>query len=702
MFRKQSLFLLSLVFCHYFVLAQEPTISDSLYINLDEVWITAHNDFVQRKSDGFLISIAGNIETQGRETSEVLKQIPFLTVSDDVLAMYGKTSVVVYIDDRKVRLEGPTLLAYLNSLPPEIIKTVEVITTPSSEYDSNDNIGIVKITTKRNIMPGWKGNIRTGYLKNTYSSFLGSTFLNYTGNKFYSEISFMFSDFSELNTSQYSSYFQTETMNVYNPRKSKYIDCELNALLGYKINEKSTVSVDLQIPIHNSNDISDIENTAMLLNPISLQVDSTIISNGVTKKNRATFNAGLTYTWDISNESVLSVNVDYLSNNIKSNRSMTSTDNYYFTNGNMTNEIFTSQVDFMFSLLGFTVNSGYKISYVNNHSEDSITQPVLLGNKYIYNEMVNALYFSCDRRLGRWTVKAGLRAEYTQHTGKSASVNNIHSDNYFKIFPSIYVMREIDDANIISLSYAERVERAHFQYLDPFRWYISTYDYTEGNPYLKPSYIKNVEVNHTYKDMFSTSLYYTRQDDKIGQMVILDSTDMMNQIQKPDNFLDCNIVGLRLYTMFKVSSWYKIMFEGDLSYIQYQSNRDEFTDLDGWSGIITMSNTFSIFENMQLFCDIEDKLPGLYDYRNMENSLNISIGASYAIKKTGVQIRMLVNDVFKTANPAYSYVSGGVNQRYTNNYDTRYFRLMLVWNFGNQFNRNRETNRSNGDEQNRL
>ena len=119
----------------------------------------------------------------------------------------GKTGVVVYVDNRIVRLEGQTLLNYLNSLPPDIIKSVEILTTPPVRYDAAENVGVVNIVTKRNILPGWKGNLRAGCLKNTYSAYTASSFLNYRGKKFFLDANLFYSDFSSLNHTRYATFF---------------------------------------------------------------------------------------------------------------------------------------------------------------------------------------------------------------------------------------------------------------------------------------------------------------------------------------------------------------------------------------------------------------------------------------------------------------------------------------------------------------
>ena len=103
-----------------------------------------------------------------------------------------------------------------------------------------------------------------------------------------------------------------------------------------------------------------------------------------------------------------------------------------------------------------------------------------------------------------------------------------------------------------------------------------------------------------------------------------------------------------------------------------------------------------------MICDLEERIPGLYDFRKMKNAFNLGLGASYSWQEKGLELRLYANDILKTAEPEYAYTSGGVRQSYRNYFDTRYVRLMLVWNFGNWFNRSIAVPQSNEEEQQRL
>jgi hypothetical protein len=100
---------------------------------------------------------------------------------------------------------------------------------------------------------------------------------------------------------------------------------------------------------------------------------------------------------------------------------------------------------------------------------------------------------------------------------------------------------------------------------------------------------------------------------------------------------------------------------------------------------------------------MEEQIPGLYNYRTMKNYFCLDAGMNYINMKNNFEVRLLFGDVLKTANPEYSYTSGGIKQVYNNYVDTRFFRIVISWRPGNWFNKAPETpTPSNIDEKQRL
>jgi hypothetical protein len=697
-----------------FVLQPNPLI-------INEATVIGQKGLIQAMSGRYVINIGGNIETKGKGITDILKQLPTVNISEERLSIFGKSSVIVYINDRIVRLEGQSLLNYLNSLPPDIINSVEIISSPPAQYDAEGNTGIIKIVTKKNILPGWKEYFRALYAQSAYSSYMVSTFVNYTGGKMFFEGSIINFNSSILSRVNYYGYFPNEITTTFNPRKWNSIGYEAQTSLGYNFNKNSNIIVNLQIPLYGKVTMTDIENTTSFINSANNQTDSSINSNGTMITNNYTFNSEVFFKHLFSNrESYFTASMAYLNNYTKNRRGFSSlmqinninstTDNFY-TEGGLNYNILTPKLDFNFPLFSCTVNTGLKLSFIETSSDNTffniinynhILDPAL-SNKYKYTENVQSVYYSMEKTVSKWSFKAGIRAETTKTVGNSLITDEQYKDNYADFFSSIYISHKLNNKSNISISYAERIERPPYQYLNPFRWYISKYNYGMGNPFLKPSYIKNLELAYVLNNTFSIKTYYTRQNNKIGQYVVLDSLNILESIQQTDNFFNVNIYGINVYKLLKLFDWQETVLQADFSYSEYKSNEKEFANMSGISSTVIMNNTIFINKKFQLIFNLEERLPGLYNYRSMNNFFKIDSGLNYVHSKKGIEVRLLISDIFKTANPEYSYISSGIKQIYRNYNDTRMVRLVLSWRLGNWYNRTPQiSSPSNLDEKQRL
>jgi hypothetical protein len=680
-------------------------------IKLDESVITAHNEFIKTTPDGIVVAVGGNIETKGKETADILKQMPSLRVTKDALSMVGKDAVLVNMNGRQIRLSGRTLLEYLNSLPPDIIKSIEIIKTPPAKYDSEGNIGIVNIVTKTTVLPGWKGNLKLEYGQATYPTFMGSGYAGYTGKKLFFDGTFAADDITYLNSPKYSCFYPSETLSTSNPMKWSTQDAVASLSLGCNFSRKTTLVLDVKLPLYDKGTYEDLANETQFIDASTGQIDSTLSSKGKSLKSSRTFISGLYFSHKFDSGSSFTASGDYLTNSASTSRQFTSSSTAggiatpvedYSSSGKMNYDIATSKADFEFPLFSCKAGAGGKVAFIRTRSDNSFSGGVTASDIFSYSENIQALYANLSRQFAKWSFKTGLRAEATQTTGTSSSTGESHYSHYISLFPSARISIDFGKAGSLSLSYSKRIARPSFSKLDPFKWYISKYNYSVGNPFLTPSYIDNVELTYLLGDSFQASAYFTAQRDMIGSLVVLDSLNCLSSIEIANNYLDADSFGINLYKSFRPTAWYSAVIQGDFRYQNYFSSRSEFQSISGFGGMVTMNNTFSIGEMFQVTCDLSDNIPGLYSYRRYKNSFQADIGVTFIHSKSGITIGLLASDIFKSSSPEYYYVSDGVKQVYHNYYDSRSILLSFKWRFGNWFNRTVNTSSSNDEEKQRL
>ena len=92
---------------------------------LDEVVITARKNLIQQKVDRLVFNLENTLAASGGTALSALKLTPGVNVDADELAIVGKGSVGLLINDRLIQLSGNELNAYLSTIASEDIKSIE-------------------------------------------------------------------------------------------------------------------------------------------------------------------------------------------------------------------------------------------------------------------------------------------------------------------------------------------------------------------------------------------------------------------------------------------------------------------------------------------------------------------------------------------------------------------------------------------------
>lgn len=117
---------------------------------------------IVREADRFIVNVADMPQAIGRTAVEMLKLSPGVWIRDDI-AIFGKKSAKVMINNRLLRETGEDLINYLNQIPAEDILRIEIVPNSGAEYDADMTAGIIKITLKRKRDNGIDGAVGIYY-----------------------------------------------------------------------------------------------------------------------------------------------------------------------------------------------------------------------------------------------------------------------------------------------------------------------------------------------------------------------------------------------------------------------------------------------------------------------------------------------------------------------------------------------------------
>ncbi len=676
-------------------------------IELEGIVLTGKKKLIEKKVDRIVFNVENSVSATGGDALDILKITPRIKVQNDQISMIGKNSMAVMIDERLVQLSASDLANLLKTIRWDEIKSIEVITNPPARYSAEGNSGIINIVTKKQRQDIWNASLRSVYQQATYATGLGGAGLNFKKNKvtLSSNINYINGSNSpvENNTIDYSNILWEENGKWRNFSEST------SARLGIDYKASDKVSTGFMYIYSNNTPKTRDHTISTLLNSSTKIVDSLIVTDARSQQKRSvnTLNYHLVYDIDTIGRK-LSFDFDFFDFRLNSNRTF-QTNNYYHDlspidgsynsaenkgGQDITNYSFNLDMEHPFDW--GILNYGARLSYINtdnNFEYYDLTDGIPVfdtsqSNHFKYRENTQAVYFSVQKEFSdQWEAKLGLRIENTQIKGNSVTLTQENKTDYTKLFPTAYLSFTPNDNHTVSLSYNRRINRPNYSFLNPFRWISSPYSYSEGNPYLQPSFSDNIEIEYIFKDNLISTFYFSHTDDGFEQVAILDDQTNIQQII-PLNFLKNKTFGFNQSVILNPYEWLNINFFGDVYYTTTDSKIPTTLQyLKGWNGNFSINNDFILNKERNIVLNISynyiTKGVDFLDYNSSFNQLNASLRASFLKKQ--LTASLYFNDILSSNRPTYTTYSNDIKNSFTNYYDERFFRLSIVYNFGKPF-----------------
>lgn len=494
---------------------QTVTLSNILLIptvrTLGEVTIEAQRNLIEEKVDRLVYNAESDLSAKGGDAADVLRKVPLLTVDlDGNVTVRGSSNIRVLINNKPSTIVASSVADALRQIPADMIKTVEVITSPSARYDAEGSGGIINIITKKNTLQGvtlnvnsgvgnrganlgLNGNYRKGNMGITLGGF-GRAFYNPSINTLRQTA---FDGITTIRTEQDVDAFDRGLFGRYN----------LGWDLDLKNNQAITanVSYGTRGSVRTQDQVTNIFVNDVLSSTSNRDVDSKDISG--------TVDVNLDYIKIYKPGKEWSVSSQFSQNNLVNsfdagllNEAGTVLNTLRNLNENINREI-TFQTDYQSpistnQMIGFggkgiirQVISDYKYQVADGNSnnfEQDLNRPSGLLD---YNQDIAAAYLEYTyTTASKFSIKGGARYEATFIRAETRETGEFEIPNYQNLVPSLNLSQRINDRVTVRGGYNRRIQRPGLQQLNPNFNAANAQDITVGNPNLQPEITDNIEL----------------------------------------------------------------------------------------------------------------------------------------------------------------------------------------------------------------
>ena len=691
---------------------------------LDEVIISAKKNIIERKVDRLVFNVENNIATTGGNALDALRISPGIFIGNEgQVAMIGKSGMRVMIDGRIIQLTGQELTDFLNSIPADDIKEIEIITNPPAKYEAQGNSGLINIIYKKGRNNSWSNTSVASYTQAELAVYGLKNNFNYKKNKLSLLVS-LSGDIGDRHVIQEGETFYSDGPWRFDiDQEGKQDNFSGRLMLDYDLGEKSTIGIQYMGALSNP-DV--IDNTVTRIFNNSNSVDSLLINDRFAGRDLSYHSLNTHFKTEVDTLGrTVSVDLDYFDFKADELRDVV-TENFLPSNESLgisfsdrtildqTLNNFNARLDVEHPFESFNLSYGANVSFIDNtykiQSFNTISgTPVinpLQSDDFEYSENKQALYVNLSKKINeKLETQIGLRAENTQAEGISNRLSETNKFEYLEFFPTVYLSYSLNDANSFSFNYGRRINRPSFGQLNPARNYINSNTFSVGNPFLQPSFTDNLELTHTYKGKLVTQLFLSYESDGFGSVFSADNDTNIQSVIK-ENYFNRYDYGISQFYTFNEISWWES--QNSIYLLNSDSkifNRDIDAEIkNSFRYYIATNNSFALNKSKTIKSQVNFWYSSAYDNNIYEYSDGYKLDAvlQFNFMQKQLQTSIGVYDIFNSSPFSRTTEVNDVRQVYTVFPSNRYFRMSLVYKMGSKKVKVRGRKFGNEEDQNRV
>ena len=695
--------------------------------NLEEVVVQGVTSMFETDIDKRTYNVENSIVSQGQTAAQLLATLPSIQVDDEGgITMRGSGNILIYINGRPSNLSGDDTESILSQFPANSIKSVELITNPSSRYDATGVGGIINIILKKNEKLGFNGQVDASI--GTRDKYQAGMNLNYGTEKANFFLSYNWQDRRRWErglgnrTTDLANFSPTlsQTQNGFEDETTHLI----RAGMDYSITPNGTLGIYFQ-----GNFDDEIEQGETVQRNLSRtgSLDSTFMRSTVENSQSGNYEGGINYTVELDTlgqRLYTSLSYSYDDRDALDFYEQTFMTNEGFVDPNKrlsqinsqprTSNLYVVQMDYEkpFSP-GKKIETGLKGTFGNWNRSQEFSQgdirsdfiPVTvdsLSESFDFTENVYAGYFIFRDKIKNFGYQLGLRGEYTETTGQTIRTNRTIPNNYFNLFPSAFLSYSLGTENEVTVNYTRRISRPSIWDLSPIFRVRDQYNLSIGNPFLQPEFTDSYELGYMkgWERYLLNATLYHRYSTNIETRITRITPDNV-AIQSRENADTRSSTGFELVNQVQISSNFDATLTGNLFYSRVDGGNIEqgFTN-ENFSWTLNFLGNLLIPKWFSVQTQANYRGPIVLPQGQIEPQWTINMGVRKDVLDGKGTISLNVSDIFNTRNFRITTEDPRFTQFWKFQRESRIGTLSFTYRFGGfkERNQNRGSRREGGDD----
>ena len=652
---------------------------------LHETVVTTSKMQIERDGANYTLrNLGGTIMGNAGNAIDLLRWTPGVIVdANETVSLIGRSGETeVYVDNRRVLANSE-----LKSISSQNIKRVEVIREPDAQYASNVG-SVIKVFTHSPVKDHLGASLTNVLdikrkVSNTTTLTLDGKYKKLSGNVSFS--------YGHLNT-EVSSLGVTK---IADENDGTWLYNKADMSNSISAGDRYTVFAGMNYALTPKSVIGAQYNGSFYQVDINEQIRQTMVQRLYGSKqmtDRVTRNStSASYLWQRNDNSQLLVIADYASMRqkdaqnlreylmiVNNENDVSLTDNtilkhYLVVNSNDYN-IVTATAMYNFVSRGWNNKMGIVWGHTGSTGTvllNEVSQTCKRDNDW------SGLYYTVSRSWDKWRMNAGLRYEYdyTRTDVEGSSLNK----TYHNLLPNASVGLQLSPDIDLALYYRRTLRRPSYNELRSTHNYINSYQYSTGNPFLRPTITDHFALNANLKG-FTTSLSYSLMDDATQRIMVHLGSGAV--LEYPINIMLFRAWSLDLGYNYS-NSWLNLNVQSSATlphttYPYFDIIRTESSPFAS----INVNAQFTVARRYLIGCNLFGSTPWISGFSQNASIVGLNLSARTTLCQGRLLLGVNLNDLFqRNMSPWYKTRYMNIYNENHTDYDIRGISFMARWTF---------------------